>query len=38
MTVQRLLNVKLMATAPAGRSHDKTVRYAGAPVEVRFDR
>ena len=37
MTALRALRIHLMAKA-SGRIQEKTVRYAGAPVEVRLDR
>jgi hypothetical protein len=38
MTAQRMLRNRLMAAAPGGRIQEKTVRYDGASVDVRFNR
>jgi alpha-D-xyloside xylohydrolase len=38
MTAQRTLRIRLMAAALGGRIQEKTVRYDGAAVDVRFDR
>jgi alpha-D-xyloside xylohydrolase len=37
MTARRMLRIRLMAAAPGGRVQEKTVRYAGAPIDVRFE-
>jgi len=38
MTARRTLRIRLMEAAPSGRVQEKTLRYAGASVNVRFDR
>jgi hypothetical protein len=37
MTAQRTLRIELMAPDGSGQTQSRTVRFDGAPIEVRFD-